>query len=111
MRRAGAVTNACTNGMFPNQPGSNSALSIACTLTTATGGAGNAYSIEDFPEAVWHRGAARLSAADGVLGRAVDLVAQPERRSHERPDRFVLGVVFSAVSRKRATTSPQTCTR
>jgi len=65
--RAGAVTNACTNGMFPNQPGGNSELSIACTLTTATGGAGNAYTIEDFPEAVWHKGAARLSAADGHI--------------------------------------------
>ena len=65
--RAGAITNACTNGMFPNQPGGNSELSIACTLTTATGGGGNAYTIEDFPDAVWHQGAARLSAADGNI--------------------------------------------
>src|SRR5450755_3052302 len=65
--RAGAIANACTNGMFPNQPGGNSELSIACTLTTATGGAGNAYSIEDFPDAVWQRGAARLSLADGNI--------------------------------------------
>src|SRR5471032_3013083 len=64
---AAVVTNACTNGMFPNQPGGNSELSLACTLTTATGGAGNAYSIEDFPDAVWHRGAARVTAADGNI--------------------------------------------
>jgi hypothetical protein len=68
--RAAAVTNACTNGMFPNQPGGNSELSLACTLTTATGGAGNAYSIEDFPDAVWHTGAARLTAADGHITAA-----------------------------------------
>jgi hypothetical protein len=67
LRASAAPTNACTNGMFPNQPGGNSELSIACTLTTATGGAGNAYTIEDFPEAVWHRGAARVSAADGNI--------------------------------------------
>ncbi len=67
LRATAAPTNACTNGMFPNQPGGNSELSIACTLTTATGGAGNAYTIEDFPEAVWHKGAARLSAADGNI--------------------------------------------
>ena len=62
-----APINQCSNGMFPNQPGGNSGFAIACTLTTATGGQGNAYSIEDFPDAVWHRGAARVTAADGNI--------------------------------------------
>jgi hypothetical protein len=62
-----APINQCTNGMFPNQPGGNSGFAIACTLTTATGAQGNAYSIEDFPDAVWHRGAARVTAADGTI--------------------------------------------
>jgi hypothetical protein len=77
---AGAVTNACTNGMFPNQPGGNSELSIACTLTTATGGAGNAYTIEDFPDAVWHTGAARVSGADGHITAASATVTSATAR-------------------------------
>jgi hypothetical protein len=64
---AGAVANGCTNGEYPNQPGGESQLSIACTLTTATGTSGNAIRIEDFPEAQWHTGAARVTAADGHI--------------------------------------------
>lgn len=69
---AAAISSTCASGvgtggvgMFPNQPGSPSQLSIACTLTTAMGGTSNALRLEDSPEAVWHRGAARKTAADG----------------------------------------------
>ena len=54
-----AASNACAFDTFSNVPGASSELAIRCTLTTATGGAGTAYRIEDLPYANWHSGAGR----------------------------------------------------
>jgi hypothetical protein len=51
-----AVTNACNFGQFPNAPGGQSALTVNCTFTNA--GTSSSNTIEDFPQAVWHNGAA-----------------------------------------------------
>jgi hypothetical protein len=51
-----AITNGCNFGQFPNAPGGQSALTVNCTLTNA--GTSSNETIEDFPQAVWHDGAA-----------------------------------------------------
>ena len=51
--------NACDFDNSPSIPGSTSELAINCTLTTATGGSGNSYRVEDLPYATWHSGAGR----------------------------------------------------
>jgi len=58
-----AVTNACTFGQYPNAPGGQSQLTTNCTFTN-TGSSSNE-TVEDFPQAVWHNGAA-WHLADGV---------------------------------------------
>ena len=45
---------------------------------------------------------------EGMVGRAIDLEAQPDRLDHLAP-RFRL--VFDATSEKRTAASPQTCSR
>ncbi|MDQ1510129.1 MAG: hypothetical protein QOG50_1973, partial [Actinomycetota bacterium] len=62
---AAAPVDACAAGMYPNDPGNPSQLKVACTFTTATVLAGNMLRIEDFSQAAWHSGAARLTHADG----------------------------------------------
>jgi hypothetical protein len=51
-----AVTNGCNFGQFPNAPGGQSGLTVNCTFTNA--GTSSSNTIEDFPQAVWHNGAA-----------------------------------------------------
>ncbi|HEY5171348.1 MAG TPA: hypothetical protein VIK54_06435, partial [Acidimicrobiia bacterium] len=77
---AGAIVNACTVSMWPNLPGGQSNLKQNCTETTATGtvgghglGAlGQETSLEDFPQAIWHFGAARAitASANNAAGTA-----------------------------------------
>jgi hypothetical protein len=55
--------NTCKFDMFPSAPGGQSELTTGCFLTSATGAAGNKYVVEDFPQAVWHSGAARKVTA------------------------------------------------
>ena len=52
---SGAVSNACSFGQFPNAPGGDSGLSVSCTFASSPG---SAETIEDFPQAQWHDGAA-----------------------------------------------------
>ena len=52
-------TNTCNFSIFPTAPGGTSELTIGCFLSTATGGGGTKYKVEDHPAAVWHTGAAR----------------------------------------------------
>jgi hypothetical protein len=54
-----ANSDGCGFDSFPSIPGSSSELAIRCTLTTATGGAGTSYRVEDLPFANWHSGAGR----------------------------------------------------
>jgi hypothetical protein len=69
--------NTCKFDSFPNAPGGSSELAVGCFLTSAIGGAGNKYVIEDFPQAHWHTGAARTAtasvanAAGGTAGTCV----------------------------------------
>ncbi len=51
-----AITNACSFGQYPNSPGGQSQLQVNCTFTN-TGSSSNE-TVEDFPQAVWHDGAA-----------------------------------------------------
>ena len=68
-----APANGCDFDNFPSIPGSNSELAIQCTLTTATGGAGNSYRVEDLSYAQWHSGEGRpiLTTAATLTGSAV----------------------------------------
>lgn len=69
---AHAVTNACTIGEFGNVSGGTSQLKVACTLTTAVGSTSTFYKTEDFPEAVWHTGAARqITTTAAVSGKTI----------------------------------------
>jgi hypothetical protein len=54
-----ATINTCNFNTFPAIPGNSSQLSVACTLTTAAGGAGNDYKIEDYPQVQWNGGEGR----------------------------------------------------
>ncbi len=54
-----ANSNACAFDSFPNIPGGSSELAIRCTLTSAIGGSGSSYRVEDLPYANWHTGAGR----------------------------------------------------
>src|SRR5437016_2582801 len=71
---AGAIVNGCAApggiSQFPNAPGGQSNLKVACTTTTATGGSSQFYKTEDFPQAVWHVGAGRV-----VTGNATNASA------------------------------------
>jgi hypothetical protein len=58
-----AITNGCSFGQYPNVPGGQSQLQVNCTFTNA--GSGSSETVEDFPQAVWHNGAA-WHLADGV---------------------------------------------
>ncbi len=51
-----AISNACSFGQYPNVPGGQSQLQVNCTFTN-TGSSSNE-TLEDFPQAVWHNGAA-----------------------------------------------------
>ncbi len=62
-----AITNACSFGQYPNVPGGQSQLTANCTFTN-TGSSSNE-TIEDFPDAVWHNGAA-WHVTDGVTTAA-----------------------------------------
>jgi hypothetical protein len=73
--------NTCKFDTFPNAPGGSSELAVGCFLTSAIGGAGNKYVIEDFPQAHWHTGAARTataSAANAVGGTAGTCVSSTD---------------------------------
>jgi len=59
----GVSTNACGFGQYPNAPGGQSQLSVNCTFTNA--GSSSNETVEDFPDAVWHNGAA-WHVTDGV---------------------------------------------
>ncbi len=60
------TTNCCTLGEFGNPPDATSQMQVACTLTTpAATAAALTPKTEDFPETLWHWGAARKTAADG----------------------------------------------
>jgi hypothetical protein len=58
-----AITNACSFGQFPNVPGGQSQLQVNCTFTNT--GSSASETVEDYPQAVWHNGAA-WHLADGV---------------------------------------------
>ncbi len=58
-----AITNACSFGQYPNAPGGQSQLQVNCTFTNA--GSSSNETVEDFPQAVWHDGAA-WHVTDGV---------------------------------------------
>jgi hypothetical protein len=58
-----AITNGCSFGQYPNVPGGLSQLQVNCTFTNA--GSGSSETVEDFPQAVWHNGAA-WNLTDGV---------------------------------------------
>jgi hypothetical protein len=58
-----AVTNGCSFGHYPNVPGGQSQLQVNCTFTNT--GSSASETVEDFPQAVWHNGAA-WHLADGV---------------------------------------------
>jgi len=64
-----AISNGCSFGQYPNVPGGQSQLSVNCTFTNT--GSSSSETVEDFPQAVWHNGAA-WHLADGVttLGSA-----------------------------------------
>jgi len=58
-----AISDACSFGQYPNAPGGQSQLQVNCTFTNA--GSSSNETIEDFPQAVWHDGAA-WHLTDGV---------------------------------------------
>ncbi len=78
---AGAVvTNTCTTGgagisQYPNDPGGQSAIRVACTFTTATATASTFWKVEDSPEAVWHPGAGRTVAETSATANTVTSTA------------------------------------
>jgi hypothetical protein len=57
---AGALTNQCAVGMWPDVPAGQSALKAACTYT---GTAPSAITVHDYTGAIWHWGAAHQVAA------------------------------------------------
>lgn len=71
---AGAIVNGCAApggiSQFPNAPGGQSNLKVACTTTTATGSTSQFYKTEDFPQAVWHVGAGRVVTGNATSGNA-----------------------------------------
>ena len=58
-----AITDGCDFGQYPNAPGGQSQLQVNCTFTNADSSSNE--TIEDFPQAVWHDGAA-WKLTDGV---------------------------------------------
>src|SRR5438128_7411362 len=52
-------SNLCKFSSFPNAPGYFSEFAIGCFYTSATFKGGTRIIDEDFPQAVWHTGAAR----------------------------------------------------
>jgi len=66
---AGAIFNACTFGQYPNAPGGPSQLSVDCTFGNLA--TSSSQTIEDYPQAVWHNGAAWSVIAHIVSGTAV----------------------------------------
>jgi hypothetical protein len=69
--------NTCKFDTFSTAPGGSSELAVGCFITSAIGGSGNKYIIEDFPQAHWHGGSARkatasaANAAGGAAGTCV----------------------------------------
>jgi hypothetical protein len=59
-----AVTDNCNApggiSMFPDVPGGQSNLSIACQVSTSTGATSSFYNTEDFANVVWHWGSGRV---------------------------------------------------
>jgi len=79
-----AITNGCSFGQYPNAPGGQSQLAVNCTFTNA--GSSSNETIEDYPQAVWHDGAAwhltgavttagspTVTAASGHFSAATDI--------------------------------------
>jgi hypothetical protein len=56
--------NTCKFDTFPTAPGGSSELAVGCFITSAIGGAGNKYIIEDYAQAHWHQGSARSAVVD-----------------------------------------------
>jgi hypothetical protein len=56
--------NTCKFDTFPTAPGGSSELAVGCFITSAVGGAGNKYVIEDYTQAHWHQGSARKAVVD-----------------------------------------------
>src|SRR5260370_41002646 len=69
------ISNSCTVGEFGNIGGGTSQLKVACTLTTAVGGTSTFYKTEDFPEAMWHTGAARQITTTAVVSGGKTITA------------------------------------
>jgi hypothetical protein len=65
---AGAVlANACTEGMNPAMQSQASSLHVDCTFTST--GISSSITINDYPTAAWHSGAARsVNVNDGTVG-------------------------------------------
>jgi hypothetical protein len=54
------AANSCSGGMFPNTPGAQSGLKVTCTSDAGT--KIDNINIADYPNAAWHRNAARTVA-------------------------------------------------
>jgi hypothetical protein len=74
-----AVTNGCNFGQFPNVPGGQSQLTVNCTFTNA--GSSSNETVEDFPQAVWHNGAA-WTVAGGVTTVGSQTVTSTSSLAH-----------------------------
>lgn len=63
---AAAPVNNCAFSMFPTNPAGSSFMQLACTLDSTTLATAAFTKMEDYGQAVWHPGAGRSTAADGV---------------------------------------------
>jgi len=65
----------CSFGQYPNVPGGQSQLTVACTFGFFE--ASSFQTIEDFPQAVWHNGMGRQLDAQTTAGSNVLIAASP----------------------------------
>ncbi len=101
-----AVTDGCTFGQYPNVPGGQSQLQVSCTFTNADSSSNE--TVEDFPQAVWHDGAAwqvtgaattsgsaTVTAAAGHFNAATDIndtISGPSGTTFIPADSFIVAV-------------------